>query len=211
MSQDFSFGPDLRVKNVFSRAWSAFKSRPWLMIGATLLFLFIQALFNGRQEQGPDDNVTGFIILAGMVITGPLTGGMYSLCLRVLRGESAGIGMLFSGFRRFFRLLAVYILFLVGAIVGMMLLVVPGIIFCLGCWPAFVVAMETDLGPIDCLRGAWALTKGYKWSLFRLGLVMGLLNFLGALALGVGLILTMAVSYLAFATAYDELLKEPAV
>ncbi len=209
MSQEYDSGPDLRVKNLLSRAWNGFKERPWLMLGATLIFLVVNAIFNGQQEKGPNDDVTGFIILAGLVITGPLMGGLYALSLRVVRGEHAKLGMLFSGFRRFFRLLAVYIILLVGSIVGMMLLVAPGIVFALGCWPALLVAMETDLGPVDCLRGSWALTKGYKWSLFGLGLAVAVLNLLGALALGVGLILTMAVTTLAFAAAYDELLKEP--
>ena len=209
MSQDAGSGPDLRLKHVFSRAWSAFKERPWLMLGATFIFLVINALFNGRQEKGPDDDVTGFILLAGLVLAGPLMGGLYSLSLRVVRGEQAGLGMLFGGFRRFFRLVAVYVLFLLGSLLGMCLLVVPGIIFGLGCWPAFLVAMETELGPVDSLRGAWALSKGHKWSLFRLGLAMSVFNVLGMLALGVGFILTMAVTNLVFAAAYDELLKEP--
>ena len=59
---------------------------------------------------------------------------------------------------------------------------------------SFLVAMETDLGPVDSLRGAWALTKGHKWSLFWIGLVTVGMNILGLLALGVGIILTMAVT-----------------
>ena len=41
------------------------------MLGATVIWMVINALTSGRQEQGPGDNVTGILFLVGLVITGP--------------------------------------------------------------------------------------------------------------------------------------------
>ncbi len=73
--------------------WELVKARFWLLVGATLVILLIQ----GAAESIP---YAGSI--AGIIITGPLYGGLYWLNLRLIRGEPAEFSDAFAGFNRAF-------------------------------------------------------------------------------------------------------------
>ncbi len=68
---------------------------------------------------------------------------------------------------------------------GLILLIIPGIIFALGCYFYFFLIVDKQLGAIDSLRTSWHITKGHKGTLFVFYLLSGLPVFvLGATALG---------------------------
>jgi len=84
---------------------------------------------------------------------------------------------------------------------GMVLLVVPGIIWALQfCFAPFLVVDRKLTDPFDALHESSRLTSGVKGQLLTFGLLMFGVNLLGALALGIGLILTVPTTVIA--TAY---------
>ena len=192
------------VMPLLTRGWEAFRRRPWLLLGVAATYMLIQAV-TGAGDGEYDEGRTFAQGLVWLVVSGPLVGGALHVALRVVRGQDASYGMLFSGFQRFLKLLLIMVLFAVGSGIGYALLLVPGIIFHVGFWPVFLVAMETNLGVWDSFRAAWRLTRGYKWPLLGLLLALVAINLLGVLALVVGVVLTAAVSFAAAAAAYDAL------
>jgi hypothetical protein len=58
---------------------------------------------------------------------------------------------------------------------------------------------------VEALQAAWALTDGYKGSLFVYAICAGLLQICGLLACCVGLFVTGPVAELGWVTAYNEL------
>lgn len=89
--------------------------------------------------------------------------------------------------------------------VGLVLLIVPGIIFGLMFMFATFIVIERELGPIDALSESHRLTRGHKWQLFGFVLLLILVNLLGLLALVVGILVSIPVSTLAFVHAYRVL------
>lgn len=69
------------------------------------------------------------------------------------------------------------------------------------------VAVDTKGSVADMLSRSYALTRDMFWSLFALVVVIVLLNILGALLFGVGLLVTLPVSMLALGHVYLELSK----
>ena len=67
--------------------------------------------------------------------------------------------------------------------------------------------MEDDLAPVDAIKGAWALTRGYKMELFVLGLATFVVLTAGLLAFGVGLLVAGPITQLAWIRAYHEMRK----
>ncbi|MGC4001531.1 MAG: glycerophosphoryl diester phosphodiesterase membrane domain-containing protein [Anaeromyxobacter sp.] len=120
--------------------------------------------------------------LVSLVVTAALTYGV----LRSLAGERVELGRLFSvGLSRFGAVLGTSILVGLAVIVGLILLIVPGIIVGVGLSVALPALLaEKDLGATAALSRSWELTKGRRWEVFAVLLVIGLVMLVGVLVLG---------------------------
>jgi uncharacterized membrane protein len=90
---------------------------------------------------------------------------------------------------------------LVGLIVagGLLLLVVPGVIWGLTYGFAGFLVADRDLDPVAALRESRRLTVGRRWQLLEFALLAALTNLVGALAFGVGLLVTVPTTFIATA------------
>lgn len=191
--------PDLSLGHLFSRSWGPFKEHLGLLVGAFTVYALIAGGLGALSSDSSLLNLVSF------VISGPLSAGLYWLMLEIHRDEQAEFADLFAGFREFGRAFGVYALSLIAMMVGLLLLIVPGIIIAIGLWPALFLVMDDSLGVMDTLRRAWDMTRGYRWQLFVLGLVLTFVALAGLLAFGVGILFTGAFAMFVGAAAYEEL------
>ncbi len=91
---------------------------------------------------------------------------------------------------------------------GFILFIVPGIILSIKLQYSQYLIVDKGFGVVDSLKGSWEMTKGVKWNLFLLGLLLGLINILGLLCLLVGLLITVPLTMLAEAYVYRKLLAQ---
>lgn len=56
---------------------------------------------------------------------------------------------------------------------------------------------------MEALKESFDLTQGLRWKILAIFVLGGLINILGVLALGVGILFTFPVSFLALATLYN--------
>ncbi|MCX6809199.1 MAG: DUF975 family protein [Candidatus Berkelbacteria bacterium] len=96
---------------------------------------------------------------------------------------------------------------LVGLIVfaGIILLIVPGIIWGLkySMFPYLVI--DKGMGAVEAMQESSRLTMGHKWQLFGFALLKGLIALAGLLALVVGLFLALPTTTIAQAKIYRDL------
>lgn len=88
---------------------------------------------------------------------------------------------------------------------GFLLLVVPGVIWGLKYGYAGFLVVDRKLDPIEAIRESGRLTQGEKGQLFKLGLLLFCVNLLGAIALMVGLLVTIPTTVIAAAYALRHL------
>lgn len=193
------YNPNLNIGYLFSRSWPRFKENAALLIGAFAVYAVIVGIGTGGQEG------RGLLEILAFIITGPLLAGLYWMMLKVQRDEPAEFTDLFAGFSEFGRALGVYVLYSIAVVIGLILLVVPGIVLAVGLWPALYLILDDDLGVTDTLSKAWDMTKGQRWRLFALGVVLFFFTLLGLIALIVGVVVTGALAAFVSAAAYDEL------
>jgi uncharacterized membrane protein len=105
----------------------------------------------------------------------------------------------------FWKYLGMSILLTLAIAIGLVLLIVPGIIFALMFMFAPLLVIERQLGPIDALNESNRITRGHKWQLLGLSALLFLINLLGLIALVVGILVSIPVSMLAFVHAYRVL------
>ncbi len=205
---------NLSPSHLFPQAWQTFKRRPWICIGMWIVYAVVSRMFGYAfsANVGPEEwiraNALGLIalVLVVIIVAGPIRGGYDMAMLRLIRGDdSVSFRDLFAGFSKFDKLFLTFLLYTLAVVGGFILLIVPGIILLIALWPAFLLVMEDDLGPVDAIKGAWALTRGYKMKLFVLGLVSFAAIIAGLLALGVGLFVAGPVVELVRIGSYQEM------
>lgn len=131
--------------------------------------------------------------------------GLLKISLRFVDNEKGRFEDLWAYFHLFFKFLGTSIIYGLIVLAGLILLIVPGIIWAIqfGFFPYFMV--EKNSGPMEALKKSSEITKGNKWNLFLLGLLLIGINILGALCLLIGLIVTAPLSMLAVAFIYRKL------
>ena len=205
----------LSVTGALSYGWKTFRARPWFFVQAGILLLLVnlgislvQSVFEAGAELG-DGVVVAVIGLAsavfGMAVSFLVSMGETAFFLKAHdRVESASLKDLWHP-QPFWKFVGASVLAGIAILLGLILLIVPGII--LGILFMFVgyLVIDRGVGPVDALKQSWALTKGSRWKLFLLSLALLGINILGILALLVGLLVSVPVSFLATTHAYRVL------
>jgi len=93
-------------------------------------------------------------------------------------------------------------------IVGLILLIIPGIILAVRLQYATYLVVDKNLGALEAIKKSWKITRGNTWNLFFLGIILGLINILGVLCLLVGLFITIPLGMLATTFIYRKLLLQ---
>ncbi|MBE6287268.1 MAG: hypothetical protein E7099_03640 [Mediterranea massiliensis] len=102
--------------------------------------------------------------------------------------------------------LGAYIVYSVIVMAGTIFCVIPGIF--LGVRLMFVPMIASNHPEIpfsEAFSRSWKMTEGHFWRLFGLGIVMILLNIVGLIFCCIGYLLTIVITSLAYACAYNSL------
>jgi uncharacterized membrane protein len=196
--------------------WETFKQRPWILIGAFLLAMVIAALpgmFGPQPTVGPDGEIIpppattfGTIVALVSIVVSMFVGlGLTTFSLRAHDNiKGVQIADLWNP-APFWRFVGAHILTVIAIALGFVALIVPGFILSMGLAFVSYLVVDRGLGPIEAIKESWRITKGHKWQLFLLFLTLLGLNVLGALALIIGIFVTVPITMLAFAHAYRTL------
>lgn len=103
------------------------------------------------------------------------------------------------------KFVVLYVGLAIGVIVGLILFILPGIYFSLISMFSIFAFLDSDRTPMEAFQESRRITKGHLLELFLFALALLLLNILGAIALLVGLLVTIPISLLATVHAYRSL------
>lgn len=146
-----------------------------------------------------------FTVVGPLVVGGPLAAGLFYAVRRRMTEGRTDIIDVFEGFNRFIDALLIGILISIFQMVGLLLCVIP--FFIVGAFYLFPYLILIDRNP-----GVWEAmelsrkmatrdTGGYILFFFALCL----LNLLGLMLAGIGVLVTIPVSIAAIAVAYREM------
>jgi len=68
--------------------------------------------------------------------------------------------------------------------------------------------VDKDMGPIDALRESLTRTTGLEFELFTIYSILALLNLIGALLFGIGLLFTIPYSWMVVSVIYTRYLSD---
>ncbi|HET8581380.1 MAG TPA: hypothetical protein VFL98_02850 [Candidatus Paceibacterota bacterium] len=204
MSNTFS------VKECIAFGWNRFKERPGLFVAVTFVLVWLPAIINNlvRAPQDASSVVAALAGIIGIVMT--IVGiyismGLITFALAVHENaHEAGWKDAWAP-HPFWKFLLTEIMLAIVVIIGFILLIVPGIILSLGLSFVQYLVMDRGIGYLDAMKESWRITKGHKWQLLGLFILLCLINILGFVCLIVGTLVTIPLTWFAMAHAYRVL------
>ena len=188
---------EFRSWQFISQAWELVKPH-WLPLAAMAL---IATVMGAVPYLGP---------CVMFFIGGAIYVGINRAILGVLAGRPPDVGMMFNGFDRFGQAFLAHLVIAVGVTAGMILCIVPGVILMLMWLFVSLILAETQLDFWEALKASAALTAGYRWPLFCLGLACIVVMIAGFLVCVVGIFVAQPVVMTALALAYRFLQAQKA-
>lgn len=188
--------------------WHALKRDPVLtIVGMFIVPVCIQMVFEVFNGVVPEEMwpVSVVLALVAFVLELAVTLGIAGICLKICDGRPAGFNDLHAQLPRTPSYLIGSILFGLLCVGGFIFFIVPGILLSL--WLQFYVFVIVDekAGPIAALKKSYAVTRGRLWRIILFTCLLGLYNVLGLLLCGMGLLITVPVSFIAWAYLYRSL------
>jgi uncharacterized membrane protein len=189
--------------------WETMKRNLWFFVAILILTWLIPGVFNiMAQLTKKNFGFLSFIFsIIGLMLSLFLGMGMLKISLKFCDKEKAKVSDLFSCAPMFFKYLFGSFLSVLIIFGGLILLIIPGIIWAIKFSFFGYFIIDKKLGPIESLKKSSLITQGSKWNLFRFGLLTIGVMFLGALALLVGLFAAIPTVMVAQAFVYRKLLS----
>ncbi len=142
----------------------------------------------------------------GLILGGPILAGYYLFIRHLQAGEDPDIGIFFHAFYKFVPLLVLSLLLGLLIAIGFMLLIIPGIYLTISYLFSHLFVCFYDIAPAEALTLSRKTVKGNFMQILYLWLILLGINVLGALALGVGLLLTIPFSACVIYAVFDDII-----
>jgi uncharacterized membrane protein len=202
---------EFSIKSALNFGWETFKRRPWFFVGATLVIFLLYIVAGALTATidyaltGDTENHSGVGSILDWLIGTLISMGVVAFYLKAHDNpEQVTLSALWHP-HPYWSYLAATVLVGLVIVLGLLLLIVPGIIFGLMFMFTSFIVIDRALGPIDAMKESKRITSGYRWRLLGFILLLALINLAGVIALVVGLLVTVPVTSIAFANAYRVL------
>jgi len=199
------------VGECVSYGWRAYWKNVGPLLLITLVIIVIDVVISAIGQATGNNVVAALFSLIGWIVGLLLAFGLIRATIAVTKGQKPEVAMLFEteGFGPY---ILASILFGIAVAIGLVLCIIPGIIFAVVYhFYGYVIVENPSTGAIDSLKKAADITRGHRWELFGLFIVLILINIVGLIACLVGVLFTAGISAVAVAYAYRSLSGESVV
>lgn len=201
-----SFGKVALLKE----AWELFKKNlNIILIVIGVYFVYYLAQYGVGYVLG-NSVMASIISLVFLIIFLVIQLGTYNLMLRVVDGHKADIKDLYTYpnvTMKIVRNIVAGILVGLAVVGGLILFIIPGIYIGIRLMFFTYYIVDKDNGVMDSIKSSWNLTRNGVINLFLLSILFLIVNFIGALFFGIGLAITMPLTFLATAVLYRKFQK----
>ncbi len=200
--------PRLEIGTAFSYGWAKFKENvgQWILIA---LVVTVVNLVFGVVAYSIDSFFARVIFqLIGFVVGQIVTLGLIRAALDVTQGQAPDVGRVFKT-EHLGTYIVASILYGLAVSIGLILCIIPGLFLAIMFTFYGYYILDRGVGATDSLGESWNLVKSNFGSILGLLVLAIVLNFVGLLLCGIGILVTGPVTWTAIAYAYRTLNGEP--
>ncbi|MCI0452320.1 MAG: hypothetical protein L0Z51_08000 [Candidatus Latescibacteria bacterium] len=195
--------PGLPLAESIRFGWRTVRDNALFLVGTIVVAILVPSLIDWGSDVALDEGWPQFALgLIELGVSATLSLGLAKIYLRFRDGERPVFENLFDGIAHFHKYLGASIIVFFAVMMGLVLLVVPGIVFLIRLWFLGFVIVDTKVGPLEAIQQSWDVSRGHTRDLFFLFFILVGVNLLGLICLGVGVLISLPVSGLALAHIY---------
>lgn len=206
---------DFSISEIISEGWASVKGAKLpifligliIMVATVLLYLVAGLIFSGLSEQA-----AALAILPIELIAFTLGLGLIIVSLKLSNRETVNVWQDFLSFRHYFWPLCLMVI-VTGLVttLGFILLIIPGIYlvtaYSLTYW---ILIIHPDAGFWNIMEASRKIVTRHWFKFFFLNLILGIIVSISAIPFGIGLIWTVPLFTLSYATIFKKIfIKTP--
>lgn len=188
----------VKIKEYFSKGWALYKSNIGSFIGFSIVYILIYLLLSAIPVAGP---------LISWVIATPLSAGFYFAAFALINGQQIEFKVFFKGFNLLLPLFLAGLLTGIFTTIGYVLLILPGIYLTVAYIFTTPLIVDKKMEFWQAMETSRKMITRHWFSFFLLCCALLALNVAGALALLVGLLFTVPLTYCILAYAYNDIVE----
>jgi uncharacterized membrane protein len=190
--------------------WEKMKKHFWFFVGLLIITCLIQTVPTGIANIFKQKMfiLYVFLIIGVWIIQTIVKMGVIKITLDVIDKDEASLSTLFSRAELLGKFILGSILYGLIVFAGLILFIVPGIIWAIKYQFFSYLIVDKKLSPFEAIKKSGEITSGSKSNLFWLGILFLLINIAGAICLLIGLFATIPTTMVAMAYVYRKLMGE---
>jgi len=188
------------IKAAFVRALELYKTNPFFFSMYMLLILSIQGMVVIYAQT--------YMIVYSTLLAPPCYAGFYLVANKMSRGEEVVYPDFFAGFRFWISSVIISLLSQVLIAVGLIALILPGIYLGVGYLFAIQMGIFGGMDPWSAMEWSRKLITRNWWQFLVLVLIFIVLNAAGILLAGIGLVVTLPLTFLVLYVLFEDLTRE---
>lgn len=190
------------IGGAFKAGWANVMKNPTAMIGGFVVVGVVMVVINLLVKIP----VVGLLVpIISMVANFFLFSNYYDMAFRVVNDQPAEIGDLFKPHPQLANFAATSFIMGIAIAIGSIFLVIPGLIAAVLLGFAPLLVIDRGMSPMDALKASVDLAKPHMMSLIGFGIAAFVVNFIGMLCLGVGMLVTAPMTFMAVIQIYRSL------
>ena len=212
------------IGDIINESWAIIKRHIWLFAATMLGFLLVYYLvtllvgfvFGGAvavSSTDPSEILASMFsvaylmtMLAGVALSAIFYLGFYKMALDAADGLTPQLSSFsqISG-KKILNLFIANIICFIVTYIGLILCIIPGLFIATRLQFYIYFIVEKDCNALDALSKSWEYTSGETLNLMLFVLALVLINFIGVLCCGIGVLVTAPMSTIAMALVYRRL------
>ncbi len=214
ISGNYSFA----VGKTISEAWNLISGHKWpvwagflAIMGITLGIEFLVTLLGfGSQTGQQEASALGFGVgvlswLLQVILCAPIAAGLALYCARAASGKQVKLGDIFSLYPSIQSLGLLQVSLNLLIFIGILLFIIPGIYLSIAYALALVIQADRNLGIWNSLEASRKAVTHRWFSIFWMFILLSILVVISALPLGIGLIWTLPMIFMAIGILYRDI------
>ena len=223
---------EINVGEIISEAWQLTKGSKLVIVGAllitwvisavvqqiisipvTILFGVLAATF--EKTMGAPESaailVTGMVMFSmllgfgSVLIQAPMVVGLEMIGVRRSVGLPISVKSVFDYFKYFIPLALTWLIMSLLVVLGFLLFVIPGIYLAVATFLALQLVADRQFGPWQAIKTSIKATHHNWFSVFLLLLALGLITTVSCIPLGIGMIWTLPLFFIAKGILYRNI------
>jgi hypothetical protein len=200
-------GSDLDIVSCLRRGWALVRGDFWPIIGISALISMLWAVANssGAIFSAGNGTTTAGGSLLGLLLSGPLMGGLSLFFLKKIRGETTTVETAFSGFsNRFLQLFLASFVSLVLVGLGFICLILPGIYLSVAWIFTLPLVIDKGLDFWSAMELSRKIVSKHWWKFFGFVIILLLLKMAGIVVFIIGFFIVAPIAKASLMYAYQD-------